>query len=1120
MTPPADVIDAINVRLALLGLPQTNGAASRTTDLVGPLLARSQEWSRRLSYRLSPADARIERFVDDYLSDVGTRPELPRRTLILDTAGLARELSLPVDADEFSSELVHSYRLANGVLHNPFNDRRTTAGVFHIAEGGLPIPDDKKAVPKETFARLLDLATKPPAESMVLPFTANEPDPARCFVSLLLRPLVIPGVPGFTREQRMEIRFIAPGGLVSNLDFVEGIFGNAGDPHLPEHDASLDPASWTGHTGCVILAPHLVRVRKVDVGLPHVADATDRQRRDGMCWEDEDELYNDGQAFKICARDERGVIVTVIADNYFGYCKKEVKTQISYAANLAGFAEEEHSGGALVFPAYDEGSEFYDKYARDVWRIAEVLANDPDRWDLQSEGHAIDRTDERLILVPEHARYSLSARTVSWGTGADARSIPLRADRRYFGPHGFCVEMHQLPSDPTQWTLIGTSAGSTNCHKPSTVSGGGKSEISKALTDAILPSHAYVADFEADMDAVAELVTHDYSERFADPVRNGVDHRDVLSDKRSMGSVVKLLTCSPDFNDDYNAWLESIPIHVKELLFVVKRSYRPEWGDDWRSHFSVRRLNGRQGNVLRLDNQRVVVSMLRVGFHPDGAWRLFSLRPDYAPASKIQTEDDITASVVVPSEPDRSRKFAENCERLLFQRPDDAVHRGYDEQAEADIASPGTFLSNFEPLTTEQAREIRADAVGFSQFTQPMQDLITHVSDSADASWFVCSSEPRLVNGKPSKNPRYLQVRPDLANPLAVRTADLMTHLRYKVPTDQPLPRPVELVAAGRRNNPPEAGVPPLCSFNPLHYLELPELFMEFISSMTGKSPSTTGAGSEGALTKNPFNALPTALDLNAALLSFVLTGYDGWISAAGWVGPKVRVDHDISLLVPEVFSRMSNAEREASSMIENGFLEKVEDFEFEGRTVLASRLGYRMTQRFANIFFARIFMHPEVVFTEEMLRPELQDLGAYAESMDTMVKTHERVAQAYFADGTIDLACPPLRALLEIMAHGATADGHTLASPEVRAMFTRDAVLESDWYAERLDAQQREAIRLADQGVAALEDFINKPDTEQVVARLGLKERLSAMAVEADRVATARYRESLVGTLGRQPLG
>ncbi len=59
------------------------------------------------------------------------------------------------------------------------------------------------------------------------------------------------------------------------------------------------------------------------------------------------------------------MIVTVIADNYFGYCKKEVKTQISYAANLYGLCEEEHAGGALVYPSYDLGEEFHsDKHVR------------------------------------------------------------------------------------------------------------------------------------------------------------------------------------------------------------------------------------------------------------------------------------------------------------------------------------------------------------------------------------------------------------------------------------------------------------------------------------------------------------------------------------------------------------------------------------------------------------------------------------------------------------------------------------------------------------------------------------------------------------------------------------
>ena len=150
----------------------------------------------------------------------------------------------------------------------------------------------------------------------------------------------------------METRFFAPGSLVSNLDFVESIFGNAGDPLTAANDAALDVKSWSGHTGCVILAPHLVHLRKKDLGLPHWDDATDRQRTDSMCWKDASECYNDGSAFKLSCRDASGVMVTLIADNYYGYCKKEVKTQISFATNLMGNTEEEHAGGALAFASY------------------------------------------------------------------------------------------------------------------------------------------------------------------------------------------------------------------------------------------------------------------------------------------------------------------------------------------------------------------------------------------------------------------------------------------------------------------------------------------------------------------------------------------------------------------------------------------------------------------------------------------------------------------------------------------------------------------------------------------------------------------------------------------------
>lgn len=1118
---------AINLRLGLLGCSPVSGSKGADfTSVAAPLFAQQREITRRLTHQLPPVDERIQHFLNTYLAETGPAPRLPARTFVLDQAGLARELSLPADGDTVDSPLLKSYRLHNGVLHNPANDRRTTQGVFHVAEGGLPIPDDKLSVPKVTFSRMLGLALRHPPELLRLPYTAAQENPAECIVSLMLRPLVVPAVPGFIGEKRMEIRFFAPGSLVSNLDFVENIFGNAGDPFLADNDAALDVDGWTGHTGCVILAPHLVGVRKHLVGLPHWDLATPRQRRDGMCWKTEDELYNGGSAFKLCARDTRGVMVTLIADNYYGYCKKEVKTQISYAANLYGMAEEEHAGGALVFPSYDLGEDFsgYAQSEADGYTVAAVLAREPQDWTLQAEGHAFSATIVDTILVPEVSHFDLRKQRISWKDAAGGeRQIKLLAGKAYVRPSGYRVHMEPVRGEPGQWRLVGTVAETTLCHKPCTVSGGGKSEISKAISDAILPGHVFVADIERDMDNVTALLARDYSDRFRDD-RAGKDKRPVLSPERTLGSVIKLLTPSKrDYTDAYNSWIAAIPRHVKELVFVVKRFHKAAWGDNWREHFSVDTINGRPGYELKLEGRKLVVNTLRVGYEEDGSWRVFGLRHDFHPAGKVQMEDDITASVVAPgadaSKP--SLKYVQNCETRLFQRPDDAIHRGYDKQAELDISTPGTFLSNYEPLTASDARAQIEDAVGFSAYTAPMQDLVRKAAagKTGDPAYFVSSAHPRIVGGKPSKNPRYLQLRPDIANPRATALSYLALRLNRRLPAGEAPLTPVNVVVPGRRNNPPEPGVRPLCCFNPIHYLELPELFMEFISSMTGKSPSTTGAGSEGALTKGPFNALPPIIDLNAALVSTILTGHDVFLSSAGCVGPKVRVDHDVSLLVPEIFSRMSAAERSAAALIADGCFEKLLDFEHRGKMVHASRLGYRITTRFVRVFFGRVFPHPHVVFTDEMLRPEQQDMDVFADGVDTIVTTHQRVAESYFSDGSIEMACPPLKALLEIMAKGKTEAGHGLDSPEVRSLFTRQALIGSGWYRARLDAKQKNETALWGHHVKSLEAILDQDGYEDVAKRLKLNQRLARAQAELVRVKSPAYRQSLDGTLGVQPL-
>jgi hypothetical protein len=1125
----------INLKLASSGQPTCIAKESaRLFGITRDLLRSYREKNRLLSSYQCPVDRRIQNFLNRYLEGSGAErvPLLPTQTFVLDRHGVARELSLPMGKNDFHSDIVSSYRVAQGVLHNPASDRRTTKGSFHIAEDGLPIPGDKKAVPRLTFARLLERALKPTDALLTIPFTAELDEPARMFVSLLLRPTVCPEVPGMQPEKTMEVRFFAPGNLVSNLDFVESIFGNGGNPQLAEFDAALDADHWTGTTGCVILAPHLVGMTKREAGLPKWSEATSRQQRDGMCWKDESELYNDGQAFKLTARDASGVVVTLLADNYFGYCKKEVKTQIGFSANLIGLAEEEHAGGALAFPRRNHGEEYgvdSRTYTIPGYSFEDMVGRYGELMELQPEGYAIDRTYPQIIYVPQKLRMDLNAQTITWEREGAMQTIRLQPEKIYMQPNGYRIEMEKHPGAPS-WRLVGTAAEGTFCHKPSTVSGGGKSEISKSLNDAVIYRPLFIDDLERDLAQVQEIFEHDYSTRFLPGFEQ--EDRDAsrkpLSPERSLGSVIKLLTPTSMYTEEYNAWLASISPRILALVFLIKRFYRTEWGYDWRSHLSVDEVDGAPAHELKLDDRNIIASYLRVGFDRDGKWRTFKLRQDYISTEKVQMEDDISASVVVPAHcldgcgpqtlGEHSVKLVKNCEYRLFQRPDDAIHPGFDRQTELEMAQPDNFMANFEPLGREQLADLVEDVHTFYKFTPPMQGLLRTAYEKG-TEFAVSSAHPRLVDGAPSKNPRYLQVRPDLVRPERKYLAEMGTRLQRKLDAHATVCHPVDAVLTGRRNNPPEPGIRPLAVYNPIHYQELPELFMDFVCSLTGKSPSTTGAGSEGALTKGPFNALRPTADLNNALVSMILTGHAGFSSSAGYIGPYVRVDHDISLLVPEIWSRLSLEEREPAWLIEKGYLEKLEDFDHDGKQVQASRLGYRITQRFVHGFLGKIFDNPDAVFTDEILKPEIQDFEVYVDGINNIVEAQQRVAMQYLEDGSVEDACPPLQALLLVMATGKYA-GMDAHHPEFRAMFTRESLLASDWYKERLEIKQQRDSALWRRHTASLQKFLDDTIFADEAARLGIRDRLQRARARLEEVESPDYLQQLVGTLGADPLG
>ena len=197
--------------------------------------------------------------------------------------------------------------------------------------------------------------------------------------------------------------------------------------------------------------------------------------------------------------------------------------------------------------------------------------------------------------------------------------------------------------------------------------------------------------------------------------------------------------------------------------------------------------------------------------------------------------------------------------------------------------------------------------------------------------------------------------------------------------------------------------------------------------------------------------------------------------------------------------------------------LEPLEDFEHQGETILASRLGYRITRRFIRGIFGRIFDNPARVFDESILKPETQDMAAYIDGIKNICEAQQRVAQAYLDDGSVEEACPPLKAMLYIMATG-DYQGRDAHDPDVRALFTRESLLASDWYRARLDARQQRDIALWQRHVA----YLDKGVDPRLLAEPRFAQELADRRVIAQRrleeVQTDAYRATLVGTIGTEP--
>ena len=198
--------------------------------------------------------------------------------------------------------------------------------------------------------------------------------------------------------------------------------------------------------------------------------------------------------------------------------------------------------------------------------------------------------------------------------------------------------------------------------------------------------------------------------------------------------MIKLLTPSPEYTDEHNAWLRQLPQTIRQLVFTVKRYYRPEWGDNWREHFTVDRINGFLGHELKYRQpeagRQLSARRLRSRWlvaHLQTAAR-FQSRRQGAGGGRHHGVGRAAAR-----EPERPRPGVRQSQREAGRELRDAAvpaagrrhpSRRRTGRPKPTSPAPARFISNFEPLTVEQARAMVDHVVEFDQYTEPMKQLL------------------------------------------------------------------------------------------------------------------------------------------------------------------------------------------------------------------------------------------------------------------------------------------------------------------------------------------------------------------------------------------------------------
>jgi hypothetical protein len=85
--------------------------------------------------------------------------------------------------------------------------------------------------------------------------------------------------------------------------------------------------------------------------------------------------------------------------------------------------------------------------------------------------------------------------------------------------------------------------------------------------------------------------------------------------------------------------------------------------------------------------------------------------------------------------------------------------------------------------------------------------------------------------------------------------------------------------------------------------------------------------------------------------------------------------------------------------------------------------------------------------------------------------------------------------------------------------MFTREALVQSDWYEERLKTRRQRDQQLWQRHLGYVQSYLSQPDYAQESARLNLAARLKHAESQFARVSASDYLQELNGCIGADRL-